>query len=152
MLVLRRAEPRDVVAVTAFQHEAYHGNRAVLGVEPLPLLADYDVVLAEKECWLAETHGRLDGVLILETDGEALLIWSIAVAPKARQTGLGSRLLAHAEKRAHELGLGHLTLYTGEKLGRNITWYTRHGFRITRLETLPDRTIVHMSKAVARMD
>ena len=57
-----------------------------------------------------------------------------------------------AEKRAHELGLSQLTLYTGEKLGRNITWYTRHGFRIARLETLPDRTIVHMSKAVSRAD
>lgn len=152
MLVVRRAEPRDVAAVTAFQHEAYDGNRAVLGVEPLPLLADYHEIIAEKECWLAETHHRLDGVLILEIEGEALLIWSIAVAPKARETGLGSRLLAYAEKRAHDLGLSQLTLYTGEKLGRNITWYTRHGFRIARLETLPDRTIVHMNKAVSRVD
>ena len=44
---LRRATAADVDALTALQHAAYARNRDILGVEPLPLLADYaDVVVA----------------------------------------------------------------------------------------------------------
>ena len=41
MTVLRRATRDDLSAVTALQRAAYAKNRAILGVEPLPLMADY---------------------------------------------------------------------------------------------------------------
>ena len=62
----------------------------LLGVEPLPLLADYAQVFADYEVYLAERDGALDGVLILEPRADDLLIWSVAVGargarPRRRQ-------------------------------------------------------------------
>jgi RimJ/RimL family protein N-acetyltransferase len=145
---LRRANAGDVDAVTAFQRAAYAENRPLLGVEPLPLLADYRQILAEYEAWLYESADGLDGVLILEPRADDLLIWSIATAPRLHGQGLGRRLLAAAEERARALGFATLRLYTGETLTHNIAWYERHGFERERVEDLGDRRAVHMMKRI----
>jgi len=145
---MRRATHQDVGALRALQQAAFAWNREILGVEPLPLLADYDEVVATRECWLAEDDGRLQGAIILEPEGEALLVWSVAVAPGQQDAKLGRRLMAFAETRAREQGFGALTLYTGEKLRKNIDWYQRLGFSISGIEALADRNIVHMRKPV----
>jgi ribosomal protein S18 acetylase RimI-like enzyme len=144
---LRRATLVDIDAVTAFQRAAYHKNRALLGVEPLPLLADYSKIIDSYETWLLQRDGRLDGVLILEPRADDLLIWSIATAPAAQNRGVGRTLLAATEERARALGRSVIRLYTGEPLTGNIAWYQRHGYAIERVEALAaDRRIVHMSK------
>ncbi|HXW27034.1 MAG TPA: GNAT family N-acetyltransferase [Xanthobacteraceae bacterium] len=146
---LRRADAGDVAAVTALQFSAYAKNRPLLGVEPLPLLADYGKILAEYETWLSESADGLDGVLILEPRSEDLLIWSIATAPHLHGRGLGRRLLAAAEERTRALGFTTVRLYTGEPLTHNIAWYERHGFARERIEDLGDRRAVHMVKRIS---
>jgi ribosomal protein S18 acetylase RimI-like enzyme len=146
---LRRAGAADLTAVTTLQHAAYAANRALLGVEPLPLRADYAEVLAMQEVWLADGAHGLDGALILEVLPDALLVWSLATAPAAQGRGVGRQLLAAAEERAHFLGRPLVRLYTGEKLTGNIAWYRCHGYAVERVERLPDRAIVHMIKAIA---
>jgi ribosomal protein S18 acetylase RimI-like enzyme len=146
---LRRATMADVTDVTALQHAAYAGNRAILGVEPLPLIADYAEIIARDEVWLLEGDG-LEGVLVLTPRADDLLIWSVATAPDRRGRGVGNRLLAAAEARAAELALGSLRLFTGEKLTANIAWYERHGFTRERIECRPDRCLVHMVKHLTR--
>jgi ribosomal protein S18 acetylase RimI-like enzyme len=148
-VTLRRASPSDLTAIIALQHAAYDGNRALLGVEPLPLKADYAAILISHEVWLAEAPGGLEGVLILKAEPDHLLIWSIATAPPVRGSGLGNRLLVAAEMRARELGQNCVRLYTGEPLTGNIAWYERHGFVRERTEQLDDRRIVHMVKELA---
>lgn len=51
---MRQAGPDDLAAITALQHAAYAPNRVLLGVEPLPLQADYQAVLRDYDVWLAE--------------------------------------------------------------------------------------------------
>ena len=51
--VLERAQARDIPALVALQRLAYAKNRPLLGVEPLPLLADYDALFESHEIWLA---------------------------------------------------------------------------------------------------
>jgi GNAT superfamily N-acetyltransferase len=143
---LRRATVADLPAVTALQRAAYAKNRAILGVEPLPLLADYDQVFADYEVYLSERDGTLDGVLILEPRAGDLLIWSIAAAPHAQGRGTGKTMLAFADARARELGVPCIRLYTGEKLAFNIAWYTRHGYTHERTEDMGDRVVVHLIK------
>jgi GNAT superfamily N-acetyltransferase len=143
---LRRASLADLPAVTALQRAAYAKNRAILGVEPLPLLADYEQVFADHEVYLADRDGVLDGVLILEPRADDLLIWSIAAAPAAQGRGTGTMMLAFAETRARELGRTCIRLYTGEKLAFNIAWYTRHGYTHERVEDMGDRVAVHLIK------
>ena len=148
-ITFRRAGPPDVPALQALQHAAFAWNRAVLGVEPLPLLADYAEVITTRECWLAEHGATLAGALILEPEDGALLVWSVAVAPQGQNMRLGRQLMAFAEERAREQGFSALTLYTGEKLEKNIAWYQRFGYQITGIEAMADRNIVHMKKPVS---
>jgi ribosomal protein S18 acetylase RimI-like enzyme len=147
-LAFRRAAPGDLEAVTTLQHAAWAPNRPILGVEPIPLLADYAEILARDEVWLAHLGGALAGVLILQPGPDDMLIWSVAADPALQGKGIGNRLLALAEAKARAAGLSVMRLYTGQKLTRNVDWYARHGYEVERLEPLPDRTLVHMKKII----
>jgi ribosomal protein S18 acetylase RimI-like enzyme len=143
---LRRATIDDLPAVMTLQRAAYDKNRAILGIEPLPLMADYAQIFSHYEVYLAERDGALDGVLILEPRADDLLIWSVATAPAAQRRGIGNLMLAFAEIRARELGLPCIRLYTGEPLTGNIAWYRRHGYAHESTEDLGDRVLVNLIK------
>jgi ribosomal protein S18 acetylase RimI-like enzyme len=145
---LRRAQPSETQKIAAFQRAAYARNRTIMGVEPIPLQADYAKILSEYEVWLHEAGQGLAGVLILEPRADDLLIWSVATAPDDRRSGLGNRLLAAAEVRARELGKRIMRLYTGELLVNNVAWYQRRGYAIERTEVMRDRRVVHMMKTI----
>ena len=144
-LVLRRAMSADFDAVIAVQRAAYARNRVLLGVEPLPLQADYTAIFRDYEVWVTGDDG-ITGVLILEPRPADLLIWSIATDPQRQQAGLGRTMLAAAEARAHALGLATMRLYTGATLQHLIDWYGRHGYTVEHIEELSDRSIAHMLK------
>ena len=146
MSALRRATADDLDAVVALQRAAYAKNRPILGVEPQPLLADYAEIFSKYEVWLAESTAGLDGVLILESRSNDLLIWSVATAPVAQGRGIGNAMLEFAETRARALGRSCIRLYTGEKLISNVAWYRRHGYARESTENLSDRVRVNLIK------
>jgi GNAT superfamily N-acetyltransferase len=143
-LVLRRAAPADFAAVVTLQRAAYARNRELLGVEPLPLQADYEEIFRDYEVWV--TGDPIAGVLILEPRPGDLLIWSIATDPSRQTSGLGHAMLAAAEQRARELGRDTMRLYTGATLKHLTDWYARNGYTLERIEALSDRTVAHMVK------
>ena len=143
---IRRGTAADLAAVVTLQRAAYDRNRAILGVEPIPLQADYDDIFATMEVWLAESEPGLDGVLILEPRGRDLLIWSIATMPGRQEKGLGRDLLGFAEHRARMLRVPAVRLYTGTKLVHLVEWYARRGYETERIEEQADRSITHMVK------
>lgn len=145
---MRPVLPADHAAALALQRAAFGRNVAIMGVEPLPLQADYDAIFATHEAWLAEREGAPVGMLILKPRPEDLYIWSIATAPAMQRQGVGRLMLAAAEERAHALGRTCLRLRTGEKLVDNVAWYSRHGFSIESVEDLADRRVVHMVKTL----
>jgi GNAT superfamily N-acetyltransferase len=145
---LRRARPDEAEKIAAFQRAAYARNRAILGVEPIPLQADYAEILRRYEVWLRGEEETTTGILILESRPDDLLIWSIATAPEARRSGIGNELLAAAENRARELRKNIIRLYTGELLVDNVAWYQRRGYAIERTEAMSDRRVVHMKKTL----
>lgn len=134
--------------IVAVQRAAYARNRPILGVEPLPLLADYREIMRTMEVWLAGEGGAVAGVLILEPRDNDLLIWSVSTDPAMQGRGLGAKLLAAAEARARELGRAVVRLYTGTPLTHLVAWYGRHGYAVERIEAMPDRSITHMIKAL----
>ena len=147
---LRRATSADMDAVVALQHAAYAKNRVVLGVEPLPLQADYAEIVSAMEVWLAESAAGPDGVLILEPRDSDLLIWSIATEPARPHSGLGRNMLAWAEVRARQLDRHTMRLYTGTLLTHLVQWYGRHGYATECIERMSDRSITHMVKRLAQ--
>jgi GNAT superfamily N-acetyltransferase len=146
LLGMRRGTPDDLDALVALQHAAYAPNRALLGVEPIPLQADYAAVLRDWEVWLVDGPDGLAGALIVEPRADDLLIWSVAADPSAQRGGTGARMLAAAEERARQLGRKTIRLYTGQALTHNVAWYSRKGYRVEAVEQMPDRAIVHMVK------
>ncbi|MDB5512842.1 MAG: GCN5-related N-acetyltransferase [Enterovirga sp.] len=147
-VTLRRAGPDDAPRFDDLQRAAYAWNRGILGVEPLPLQVAPEAVLARYETWLLEDESGLAGALVLEPLPDHLLIWSVSVDPARQNGGIGRRLLAGAETRARDLGLRTVRLYTGEKLTKNIDWYSRRGYVIERVQDMPDRRAVHMIKTI----
>jgi len=143
---LRRADSGDLPRLVALQQAAYARNRALLGVEPIPLQADYTAIMRDMEVWLATEGDQFAGALILEPRADDLLIWSIASDPATQGAGLGRMLLAAAEERARQLGRTVIRLYTGTPLAHLVAWYGRHGFAVERIEALSDRSITHMIK------
>ena len=77
-------------------------------------------------------HGPgLEGVVGLELYGDVALLRSLAVAPGQRGSGLGSRLVAHAERHAQDQGVKSLYLLTTTAEA----FFLRHGYvRIPRDE------------------
>jgi GNAT superfamily N-acetyltransferase len=53
------------------------------------------------------------------------------LAPRAQNTGLGSRLLGLAEQHALTMGLPEIRLYTNEAMTENLAYYLRHGYAET---------------------
>lgn len=144
-LTLRRALLGDFDRVVEIQRAAYARNRELLGVEPLPLLVDYERIFRDYEVWVT-AEGAIESVLILQPRPDDLLIWSIATDPGRQQAGLGRGMLMAVEVRARELGRVTIRLYTGAILHHLTGWYGRHGYAIERIEERPDRTIAHMVK------
>ena len=125
--ILRDATPADREAIERLVEAAYGGYVELIGRRPAPMDADYAALIAAGRVTVAER----DGVLVLEPMPGHLLVENVAVDPAAQGTGLGRRLMAHAEAEARALGLPELRLYTNELMTANVAWYPRLGYRET---------------------
>lgn len=149
--VLRRATPTDVPAIAALTAAAYSKYIVRMGREPQPMRTDYAHIVAAHPVWLLESAGELLGVLVLMHEPDALLIYSIAVAPQYQRQGYGRQLLAYAEAQARAAGYAHIWLYTNALMTENITLYTRLGYHETGREAFGGLTRVNFAKAL-RLD
>jgi ribosomal protein S18 acetylase RimI-like enzyme len=125
---LRRAVADDVPAITALVTAAYSRYIERMGRRPLPMRADYDVVVAERETWVAVEDGAVVGVLVVDPEPDSLLVENVAVAPHAQGHGVGRLLLDHAEQRAREHGAGDIRLYTHQTMTENVAMYRGRGY------------------------
>jgi ribosomal protein S18 acetylase RimI-like enzyme len=126
---MRLADPGDGDTVQRISADAYTpAYMAVLGTIPKPATEDYGLRIQKGEVWILEVKGEPSGIAVLEENLDHLLIYSIAVKPDAQRKGYGTALLDFADRRAIELGLHEVRLYTNERMERNLTLYRRHGF------------------------
>jgi ribosomal protein S18 acetylase RimI-like enzyme len=117
-----------------------------IGMRPVPMEADYDAIVRDTRAWVAEIDGEIAGLLVLEAHEDHLLIENVAVEPAWQGQGVGRALLAFAERRTAELGLGELRLYTHVKMTENQALYTRLGYREVGRRSERGRAAVFMSK------
>lgn len=108
--------------------------------------AYFDNVLKEKERYenpaielVAEWDGQIVGLIDIEYEkeerticsrGEGLggMIWHVAVHPDYSRQGIGTQLLHAAEKRAMEIGLNRLKVWTRDDLWVQ-EWYEKMHFK-----------------------
>jgi amino-acid N-acetyltransferase len=84
--------------------------------------------------WVVREGGRLIGAVGLETCGGSGLLRSLVVAPEARRSGLGGRLVDELEIAARSSGLDRLLLLTetAEK------FFSRRGYTVIDRANAPD--------------
>lgn len=125
---IRRAEVDDVPAIRAIVEAAYAPYEPRIGRAPAPLGANYAALVAAGDAWVAVSDRRVVGVLVIRQEGEDLHLENVAIDPASQRRGHGRRLIAFAERRAVELGLSGVTLYTNETMVENLRLYPRLGY------------------------
>jgi GNAT superfamily N-acetyltransferase len=127
----------DVAGVAALA-KRYWDFESIDGFDAPRIVALLSDLLSQPErgaCWVAETDGRLCGYLLavfmfsLEHGGLMAEIDEVFVSEDMRSTGLGSLLVARAERELAERGLVRLQLQLGVGNDRARLFYERHGFR-----------------------
>jgi ribosomal protein S18 acetylase RimI-like enzyme len=125
---LRSAKEPDASKVATLVHAAYGHYVERIGILPRPMTDDYAQVIANQRVTVAESHGTIVGVIVLNVDDEGFLIDNVAVDPSLRGQGLGKALLEFAEAEARRAGFDSIYLYTHEKMTENLALYSRIGY------------------------
>jgi ribosomal protein S18 acetylase RimI-like enzyme len=126
---IRQATGADLPAVLDLVERAYEPWVERIGRRPAPMDSDYAGLIAAGQVHLLDADGRTVGLVILSDLGDHLLVDNVAVDPDHQGRGHGRALLAFAERRAAELGLAELRLYTHALMTENIALYRRLGWR-----------------------
>jgi GNAT superfamily N-acetyltransferase len=125
---IRLAEPADVDAVRDCVRAAYSVYLERIGRRPAPMSADYQALVAAGEVWVATEEEAVVGVLVIRPRPDSLLLENVAVTPVRQGRGIGRALIAFAERRAAEIGLPAVELYTNELMTENLRLYPALGY------------------------
>lgn len=145
---LRQATISDAPSIRDLTRKAYAKWIPLIGREPMPMTADYDVAIRQHRFDLLMSNDSLAALIETVEESERLLIENLAVAPSYQRQGLGRILLVHAERLARELGKPRVRLYTNQRFAENIRYYERNGYRVDREEDYGAGIAVHMSRPV----
>jgi GNAT superfamily N-acetyltransferase len=139
---IRRATTADRRDIAHAYHAFWHETHAHL--ESLQVAADRDVAFFERRL----ANARIPPRIARAPDGsvQGFVIWhrywvqSVYLAPAARGSGLGARLLAEAER--HIAARGHkrvaLICIVGNFGAR--AFYERHGYHVAQVRNTPVKT------------
>ena len=127
----------DITGVAALA-KRYWEFESIGGFDGPRILSLLAALLSQPErgaCWVAEADGRLCGYLLavfmfsLEHGGLMAEIDEVFVEQEMRSSGVGSLLVAQAERDMAEQGLVRLQLQLGIDNHRARLFYERHGYR-----------------------
>jgi len=142
----REGREGDAAAIEALVHAVYAKWIPLIGRLPLPMQADYTQAIAAHEFALVERDGALIGLIETEDAADHLYIVNVAVAEAVQGSGLGRRLLAHAEQKALAKGYRETRLLTNALYEATIRLYERVGYEIYVREPLLNGVVVRMRK------
>ena len=147
---LYRATSADASTVRALVRAAYAKWVPLLGREPKPMTADYDVAVRDHVVDVLRLDRKAAALIEMDPEDDHLLVVNVAVSPDYQGRGYGRALLAHAEEFALSLGLKELRLYTSVHLSENVKLYERVGYKVDREEEASPHlgVFVYMSKSL----
>ena len=82
---------------------------------------------------VAEVDGDLAGALAYRLQPGELQIVALATDPEWQRSGVGGRLVDHAEQVAREAGVAHVTVATTNDNLPALYFYQRRGYRLTEV-------------------
>jgi len=144
-----RATRDDAAAIRVLTRAAYAKWVPVIGREPKPMQADYDLAVQNHIIDLVR-DGNIP-VALIETiaNDDHLLIENVAVLPAHQGRGYGRLLMAHAEQLARSMGYRQIRLYTNTMFVENVRLYSHLGYEIDREEAFRGGFLVHMHKQLS---
>jgi GNAT superfamily N-acetyltransferase len=142
----RLGVPSDAGAVRAIVLAAYAKWVPVIGREPMPMRADYDLALRQHRFDLAIDDNEMVGLIETILHDDHLFIENVAVRPDRQGHGLGRTLLARAEEIARQAGRAELRLLTNAAFTANVVLYERAGYSLDRQEPFMGGTTLYFSK------
>ena len=107
---------------------AYQHYVERIGRPPGPMTDDYAEVIRDRRVSVAESQGKIIGVLVLAITDEGFLLENVAVDPAHHGKGLGRTLIEFAEGEARREGFDSIYLYTHEKMTENQALYAKNGY------------------------
>lgn len=150
--VIERAEKSLAPQILALQKAAYVSEAELYGDFSIPpliqTLSSLEADFGKHTFYIARGEGVLVGSVNVRIEGGIGYIGRLVVLPGMQKQGVGSCLLAHAE-RVHAK-LDAFELFTGHKSERNIAFYQSRGYIEYRREAIhAGLTLVHMRKPSA---
>ena len=128
---IRRATPADLPAILALEQACFEPyRRASEGSLRRSLRSP------RQSFWLAESGGRILGLLVLWHFRGTVRVYDVATHPDARGQGIGHALMAHAEALARKQGASRISLEAEEQDPHLVAWYRKQGFEV--VDRLPD--------------
>ncbi|MEO9901618.1 GNAT family N-acetyltransferase [Nisaea sp.] len=147
-LHFRNALSEDAKAIRTLVCATYAKWVPVIGREPKPMRADYELAVRKHDFALLCIGEEIAGLIETMTRDDHLWIENVAVSPAYQRMGLGRRLLEHAEEIARQSGLSKLSLLTNADFEANVALYEKVGYAVTLREPLMEGTTLYMSKSL----
>jgi GNAT superfamily N-acetyltransferase len=89
----------------------------------------------KERCWIAEMQGeRVGSVFCVKVNDDVAKLRLLLVSPRARGSGLGSRLVKECINFAKQAGYKKLTLWTNDVLVEARKIYEKNGFKLVEEE------------------
>lgn len=145
---IRTAVAADASAVRSLTRAAYAKWVPVLGREPLPMLADYDLAVMNHQIDLLFSGGVLVGLIEMVFERSHLMIENLAIDTDHQQKGYGKYLLQHAHGVAYGKNVNVIRLLTNKLMSENVQLYLRNGYQIDREEPFMGGITIHMSQKI----
>ena len=150
--VFTAARDGDGEAMRRLARKAYQPYVARIGREPAPMVADYETIAASGDALLVWRENDVVGMLVTRLEAHSLFLENIAVDPGLQGSGLGSRLLAEAERMARRSGADTIRLYTNEAMVENLDFYRRRGYEETHRAVEEGYNRVYFEKRFSGLD
>ena len=126
--LIRLATLEDVASFREITEAAYTVYLPRIGYRPPPMETDFEAHIMRAEVRALERDGQVIGYLLLAQERSAMFVINIAVRPEYQGTGMGRKLLLHAETEARENDCDSMKLYTHVKMTENQALYRRFGY------------------------
>jgi N-acetylglutamate synthase-like GNAT family acetyltransferase len=134
-MMIRRAGAEDAQAIRDLTRQAYAKWIPVIGREPFPMTADYQLAVARHWIDLLEEGKELLGLIEMIPQADHLFIENLAVSSGYQKGGAV---------------LPEVQLATNKAFSSNLTFYQKRGFELYDSKTLPDGgTMVRFRKRVS---